>query len=104
MTEISELAREVIEDQPYMVEYVSALGHLVRTTFEMHPGQLAYVLELRTTPQGHQSYRRIFQQVYKLMKENAPIFMKYVKINQDLEATRKKQEEAAAKKREELEK
>jgi len=99
MTEVTKLSRKVIGKHPYEAEYVSALGHLVRQTFEMHPGHLAYVIELRTTPQGHQSYRRIFQEVYKLMLEKAPLFTKHIKVNQDSEASRRKQEEKAAEKK-----
>ncbi|MCB9362859.1 FAD-dependent thymidylate synthase [Candidatus Woesearchaeota archaeon] len=102
MTKATELARKMIDDDPYESEYVCALGHLIRTTFEMHPGQLAYVTELRTTPQGHQSYRRLFQRVHALISEAAPIFAKHIRVNADAEASRKKQEEVAAKKREEL--
>lgn len=102
MGEASNLAREMIEEFPYETEYVCALGHLIRTSFEMHPGQLAYVIELRTTPQGHQSYRRIFQKVYEIVCEKAPIFSKFIRVNEDVEASRKKQEEASAKRREEL--
>lgn len=102
MTKISELSREIVKEEPYEIEYVSALGHLLRTTFEMDPGQLAYIIELRTTPQGHHSYRRLFQEVYKIVQKKAPIFAKYIRVNQDLEASRVKQEEKAAEKRAKL--
>ncbi len=93
MTKTTLLARKISKENPFEAEYVSTLGHLVRSTFEMHPGQLAYVLELRTTPQGHQSYRKLFQYVYEILKEKAPLFSKYIRVNQDLESSRKKQEE-----------
>jgi thymidylate synthase ThyX len=102
MTRITILSRKIIKKYPYDAEYVAALGHLVRTTYEMHPGQLAYVCELRTTPQGHHSYRDLFRQVYKVMLERAPLFMKYVRVNLVDSGTRKKQEERAAEKREKL--
>jgi len=51
MMEVTELAQKVSKDDTYVTQYVGALGHLVRTTFEMDPGQIAYVVELRTTPQ-----------------------------------------------------
>lgn len=102
MTQLTQLAREVIQKYPYEAEYICALGHLIRTTFEMHPGQLAYVSELRTTPQGHHSYRRLFQHVHKIMQDTAPILSKYIKVNVDIEGSRIKQEEKAAEKREKL--
>jgi len=102
MLKITNLSREIVKEFPYENEYVCALGHLIRTTFEMHPGQLAYVIEMRTTPQGHHSYRELFQEVFRQVQEVAPIFSKYIRASVDLESTRIKQEEKAAKKREEL--
>jgi hypothetical protein len=52
MTAATKFARIINEKySPHVAQYCSSLGHLVRTTFEMDPGQLAYMLELRTTPQ-----------------------------------------------------
>lgn len=52
MTDSTLFAREVNEKySSHVAQYCSALGHLIRTTNEMDPGQLAYTLELRTTPQ-----------------------------------------------------
>jgi thymidylate synthase ThyX len=99
MSATCELARKLITRFPYEIEYVAALGHLIRTTFECNPGQLAYVIELRTTPQGHYSYRRLFQEVYRQIKAKAPIFAKYIRVNEDFEASRLKQEERSAEKR-----
>lgn len=62
-----------------MAEYVAALGHLVRTTYEMDPGQMAYVIELRTTPHAHHSYRNLKLRLFDLIKEKAPIFSKYIR-------------------------
>lgn len=102
MGKITILSKKIIDKYPYEIEYVAALGHLVRTTFEMNPGQLAYVLELRTTPQGHHSYRTLFLQMHKIIEDKAPLFSKYIRVNYDFESSRKAQEEKAAKKREEL--
>jgi hypothetical protein len=45
----------------------------------MDPGQIAYVIELRTTPQAHHSYRDLILRLYELIKQEAPIFSKYIK-------------------------
>lgn len=102
MTKLTNLSRKIIKKYPHEAEYVGSLGHLIRTTFEMHPGQIAYVCELRTTPQGHHSYRNLFKQVYRVMEERAPLFMKHVRVCFDEEGTRQKQEERSAERREKL--
>lgn len=103
MTKTTILANKVIKDNSYISEYVASLGHLIRTTFEMDPGQLAYVLELRTTPWWHDSYRRLFIETFKQVKKQAPIFSKYIRVWDDLSHTsRKVQEERAEAKRKKL--
>lgn len=98
MTAWVELGRKVIKENVVASEYSCALWHLIRTTCEMDPGQIAYVIELRTTPQGHDSYRRLFLELYRQFKQLSPIFAKYIRVWEDLEATRRQQEERAEKK------
>ncbi len=103
MMEVTLLAQKVSKDDKYVAQYVGALWHLVRTTFEMDPGQIAYVVELRTTPQWHHSYRNLFIDLFQKIKEHAPIFSKYVRCGDDLTtASRKEQEERAEAKRKAL--
>ena len=103
MTKITILAREVIKKYPYEIEYVAALGHLLRTTYEMHPGQIAYVCELRTTPQGHYSYVNLFRQVYRIVQKKAPIFAKFIRVDlEQKDNSRKAQEEKSAERRKKM--
>lgn len=103
MTEVTILAKKVVKEDAYMSEYVCALGHLIRTTFEMNPGQLAYVLEMRTTPWGHHSYRNLFLEAFDQLKKLSPIFSKYIRVwDREDQASRKVQEERSEKKRKEL--
>ena len=69
----------------------------------MHPGQIAYVFEMRTTPWGHDSYRRLFIESYKQFKKLSPIFARYIKVGTlEQEASRKIQEERSEAKRKQL--
>lgn len=97
MTEVSELWQKVIMKDSFAAEYVSALWHLVRTTFEMDPGQIAYVVELRTTPQAHHSYRNLMIRFYEEIKEKAPIFSSYIRC-WSWDSSRKDEIEKAQKK------
>lgn len=103
MTKSTTLAKKVVKENSYLSEYVCALWHLIRTTFEMNPGQVAYVFEMRTTPQWHQSYRKLFIESYKQFKKMAPVFSRFIRVWTDLEnASRKVQEEKAEEKRRKL--
>ncbi len=103
MIEAIELGGKIIEENIYLLEYSCALWHLIRTTFEMNPGQLAYVIELRTTPQWHHSYRNLFIETYNQISTIAPIFSKYIRVGNKLDKDgRRKQEEIEAKNKEKL--
>lgn len=103
LTEVTLFAKEMVKEDDFLSEYVTALGHLVRTTFEMSPGQLAYVLEMRTTPWGHHSYRRLFVETFAQVKKMSPLFAKYIRVGDlEEESSRKKQEEKAEEKRKKL--
>ena len=69
----------------------------------MDPGQIAYVVELRTTPQWHHSYRNLFIDLFNEIKKLAPIFSSYVRCGYDENASRKAQEEKSEAKRKVLE-
>ncbi len=79
MTDITLLSRKLTKQYPYAIEYIAALGHLVRSTFEMDAGQFAYVIELRTTPHAHHSYRNLLISLYEQVKEVSPIFASYIR-------------------------
>lgn len=103
MTRYTLLSKKVIQENTYISEYVMALWHLVRTTFEMHPGQLAYVLEMRTTPWWHESYRKLFIESYRQLKKLAPIFSRFIRVWADSQmVSRQIQEEKAELKRKNL--
>lgn len=103
MTKATLLSKKAIIENSYLSEYSCALWHLVRTTFEMNPGQIAYVFEMRTTPWWHDSYRRLFIEAYKQFKKLSPIFARYIKIwTLEENSSRKIQEEKSEAKRKNL--
>jgi len=75
--------RKIYKEEPYISQYCSALWHLTRTTFEMSPHQIAYVFELRTKPEWHDSYRRLFLESYRQLKEKTPLFWEFIRITNE---------------------
>lgn len=61
------LASELPDQAPYAV----ALAYRVRYTLQMNAREAMHVLELRTTPQGHPAYRRLCQQMHRLIAKEA---------------------------------
>lgn len=65
---IDALYYDVLRDLgPEIAQYVPLLGHNIRCRFGFNDRAAQHLLELRTGPQGHRSYRLIGQQLYRLM-------------------------------------
>ena len=56
---------------PEVAPYAVAMAYRVRFYMHMNAREAMHVIELRTTPQGHAAYRRICQQMHRLIAEQA---------------------------------
>ena len=52
-------------------QYVVPMAYRIRFYMHLNAREAMHMLELRTSPQGHPSYRRICQQMHKLIREVA---------------------------------
>src|SRR3989442_9829479 len=57
---------------PEVAAYAVSMAYRVRFFMEMNAREAMHVIELRTTPQGHPSYRRICQHMHRLVAEHHP--------------------------------
>jgi len=95
----AELHAKIQAKHPDLACYVVMFAHKQRMLWQMDPRQLAYVVELRTTPAGHYSYRTICQDMFKVVESHLPILSKYIRVDMSSgEEGRKKQEERAVEK------
>ncbi|MDP4038464.1 MAG: FAD-dependent thymidylate synthase [bacterium] len=73
---------ELLEsDHPEAAQYAVCLAYRMRVSMEINARALMFMLELRTSQQGHPSYRRIGQQMHQLVCEVDPVIgecMSYV--------------------------
>ena len=51
--------------------YAVALAYNVRFSMQMNAREAMHILELRSTPQGHPAYRRVAQEMHRLIAEEA---------------------------------
>jgi thymidylate synthase ThyX len=56
---------------PEVAAYAVSMAYRVRFTMQMNAREAMHVIELRTMPQGHPSYRRICQAMHRLIAEQA---------------------------------
>ena len=53
-------------------QYATLLGHKLRYRFIINAREAFHLLELRTSPQGHPGYRKICQEMHRLLTEVHP--------------------------------
>jgi thymidylate synthase ThyX len=56
---------------PEQAAYAVAFAFRVRFAMQMNAREAMHMLELRTSPQGHASYRRVCQEMHRLISEEA---------------------------------
>ncbi len=56
---------------PAVAQYVVPMAFRIRFTMRMNAREAMHVIELRTQPAGHPSYRRICQRMHRLIREQA---------------------------------
>ncbi len=59
------------EPFPEQAAYAVALGYKLRYVMQMNAREAMHLCELRSSPQGHPSYRRIAQEMHRLIAERA---------------------------------
>jgi len=88
---------------PRQAPYAVAMGYRIRYSMQMNAREAMHVLELRTSPAGHASYRRLCQEMHRQISEIAghrlvAEFMKFVD-HADYGLERLASEEAAERRR-----
>ncbi|MGC8460848.1 MAG: FAD-dependent thymidylate synthase [Candidatus Dormibacteria bacterium] len=56
---------------PEQAQYCVTLGHKMRYSIKLNAREALHMIELRTSPQGHASYRRICQAMYEEIEHTA---------------------------------
>jgi thymidylate synthase ThyX len=52
-------------------QYAVSMAYRVRFVMDMNAREAMHVIELRTAPQGHPAYRRVCQQMHRLIESKA---------------------------------
>lgn len=66
--------------------YVLPLGYRVRAAFSMDLAEAAYIIELRTKPGGHFSYRHAAWQMYEALRQHHPEFAPFIRATDPRES------------------
>src|SRR5207245_1173018 len=52
-------------------QYAVSMAYRIRFYMDMNAREAMHLIELRTTPQGHPAYRRVCQEMYRLIRDQA---------------------------------
>jgi thymidylate synthase ThyX len=67
----ADLFYDVRKDFPEQAQYCVALAFRIRYVMQMNAREAMHLIELRSGPQGHPSYRRIAQEMARLIRDEA---------------------------------
>jgi thymidylate synthase ThyX len=67
----AELYADLAEALPAEAQYAVTLAHRIRFTMVMNAREAMHLIELRSQPQGHESYRRVAQAMHRLIADEA---------------------------------
>jgi thymidylate synthase ThyX len=71
MARSAELYDDLASDFPDQAGYAVALAYRVRFMMQLNARSALHLIELRSTPQGHPAYRRVAQEMHRLIAEKA---------------------------------
>ena len=94
----------LLDDFPDQASYAVSLAYKIRFNININARSAMHLIELRTTPQGHPSYREVGQEMYRLINEEAghrvvAEMMKYVDLTDETDLERLASERRAEEKR-----
>lgn len=87
----ADLYHDLVPDFPEQAQYCVALAFRIRYVMQMNAREAMHLIELRSGPQGHPSYRRVAHEMVRLIRDQAghegiANAMKYVDFSEtDLE-------------------
>ena len=61
----------LVEPFPEQAAYAVALGYKLRYVMQMNAREAMHLCELRSSPQGHPTYRRVAQEMHRQIAERA---------------------------------
>lgn len=90
---IKKVVGDLYKNDRFNAAYFLILGYNVFVTYTMNFRQAAYFIELRSGPSGHYSYRRLAQDMFKLLEKEMPRLSKFIRVDMSGSTDRRAAEE-----------
>jgi thymidylate synthase ThyX len=82
------LFNKISKDFPKEAQYVVPLAFKKRTLFTWNLRELDHFIRLRSSKEGHTSYRKIAQQVFDEIEKVHPLLARYIRVDKSSESAR----------------
>ena len=84
MKKAAALYKKIAAEMPNEAQYVVPLAYRIRYIMQFNLREAYHLIELRSTPQGHPSYRHVVQEMFRQIKAVHPTLVHYMKfVNMD---------------------
>ena len=84
MKKAAAVYRKIAVEMPLEAQYAVPLAYRIRYIMQFNLREAYHLIELRSTPQGHPSYRHIVQEMFRQIKAVHPTLVHYMKfVNMD---------------------
>ena len=80
MAEAAAAYEAIAEDFPKEAQYVVPMAYRIRWTMQVNLRALMWLVELRSTPQGHPAYRRMAQEMFRCVEAVQPALAGLIKF------------------------
>ena len=71
MNRSSEIHEALSDESSTLAQYAVPMAYRIRYRMQLNAREAMHIIELRTAPQGHPAYRRVCQQMHRLISEQA---------------------------------
>ncbi len=84
MKKAAAVYRKIAAEMPLEAQYAVPLAYRIRYIMQFNLREAYHFIELRSTPQGHPSYRRVVQEMFRQIQAVHPTLVHYMKfVNMD---------------------
>ncbi len=80
MRRAAEAYETIAQEFPQEAQYVVPLGYNIRWFIHINLRALMWLVELRSTPQGHDNYRKAAQDMFREVQKVQPLLAQYIKF------------------------
>ena len=84
MKKAAAVYRKIAAEMPNEAQYVVPLAYRIRYIMQFNLREAYHLIELRSVPQGHPSYRHVVQEMFRQIKAVHPALVQYMRyVNLD---------------------